>query len=127
MSLPKAPWGVLAALAAGLLPARAGDPTRETARYVRPAGDKFVTECRFVLARDDPGWAVTSVTGRGVLRMEVVSRYDAAARPLRARAVLTTGGRARAATVEVKDGRATVRREGQRPREFDAPPGTLIT
>jgi hypothetical protein len=127
MSLLKAPWCVLAALAAGLLPARAADPTRETVRYVRPSGDKFVRECEFVIARDDAGWAITSVTERGALRMEVVSRYDAADRPLSAKAVLTSGGRAQAATVEVKNGKATIRREGQAPLELDAPPGTIIT
>jgi hypothetical protein len=127
MSLPKALWCVLAVLTTGLLPVRASDPTRETAGYVRPAGDKFVTECQFVIVRDDGGWGVTSVTERGMTQMEVVSRYDAADRLLSARAVLTNGGRAQTATVEVKDGKATIRREGQGPVEFDAPPGTIVT
>jgi hypothetical protein len=59
--------------------------------------------------------------------MEVVTRYDAEDRPIAAKAVLTTRGIAQSATVEVKDGKATVRREGQESREFDAPKGTIIT
>src|SRR5688500_1453364 len=77
MSLLKARWCVLAVLAAGLVPAAGADAPRETARYVRPAGDTFATECQFVVARTDAGWTLTSATDRGALRMEVVTRYDA--------------------------------------------------
>jgi hypothetical protein len=127
MSLAKAPRCVLALLAAGLLPALGADTPPETVRYVRPAGETFAPECQFVIARTGTGWTITSTTERGALRMEVVTRYDAEDRPLAAKAVLTTRGGAQTATVEVKDGKATVRRQGQKPQEFDAPKGTLIT
>jgi hypothetical protein len=117
----------LAVLSAGLVPVLCADPQRETVRYVRPVKDAFAIECQFVITRNDAGWTITSTTDRGTLRMEVVTRYDAEDRPISAKAVLTSGGTAQTATVEVKDGRAMIRRDGQEPREFDAPRGTIVT
>src|SRR5262245_43087643 len=82
----------IALLAAGLVPVRGEEAARETARYVRPSGDTFATECRFQIARDQSGWTLTSWTDRGSVRMEVEARYDAEDRPTAARAALTTGG-----------------------------------
>jgi hypothetical protein len=59
--------------------------------------------------------------------MEVETRYDDEDRPISARIALTTDGATKTATVQVKDGKATIRRDGQEPIEFDAPKGTIIT
>src|SRR5258708_7503088 len=101
---PNALGCVLAILAAGLVMASGAEIPRETVRYVRPAGDKFATECQFVIAHNDAGWTITSTTDRGPLRMEVATRYDADDQPLAAKAVLTTGGKTQTTTVEVKAG-----------------------
>lgn len=127
MWLPTALRCVLPALAAGLIPAFGADSAHETVRYMRPAGNRFAIECQFVIARNDAGWTITSATDRGALRMQVVTRYDAEDRPITAKALLTTGGVAQTATVEVKDGKAMIRREGQEPQQFNVPKGTIIT
>jgi hypothetical protein len=103
------------------------DPSPETVRYVRPAGDKFATECQFVIKRTDAGWTITSVTERGRAKMKVVSRYDREDRLVSATAVYSQDGLDQAATVEVKDGKATISLKGQEPRRFEVPKGTIVT
>ena len=126
MQRNKWPCCVVVVLAVGPVSSRADAP-RETVRYVRPAVNKFETECTFVLTRQETGWTITSTTERGAVKMEVETRYDAADRPTAARSVLTTDGKTQTATVQVKDGKATIRREGHEPAEFDAPQGTIVT
>jgi hypothetical protein len=120
-------WPWIALLLGGLLPVRADDAPRETVRYVRPAAQGFVPECRFLITRHEGGWTITSQTERGDVRMEVETRYDAEDRPTAARAVLTSHGRIHTVTVQVRDGKATVQREGGEPAEFEIPRGTIIT
>src|ERR1051325_445764 len=105
----------------------ADDKGRERFRYLRAQGDGFATECKFVIARDKSGWSIVSTTDRGAIQMHVETRYDADDRPVSARVALTTHSVTKTATVQIKDGKATVRREGQPPAEFDAPKGTIIT
>src|SRR5262249_48272474 len=127
--MPENRWltWVLALLTAGLGPAAGQEADREEVRYARPAGAKTATECTFRITRQSAGWTVTSRTDRGPVQMEVEARYDAQDRLTAARATLTTRGVARSATVQVKDGKAAVRREGQQPAEFDVPRGTIVT
>lgn len=99
----------------------------EAYRYVRPAGDKFVTECTFAIENTKTGWFITSKTDRGKTKMAVSARYDAEDRLLGASATLSADGANKAATVDVKDGKATVKREGEKPVEFDVPKGTIVT
>lgn len=99
----------------------------ETLRYVRRAGEQFVMECRFAIARRDGGWTITSTTERGATRMVIEASYDAADRLRAAKAVLTTGETSRTATVQVRDGKATVRAKGREPATFDVPKGTMVT
>lgn len=84
MSLVQTPFCGLVVLAAGFVSALGADTTAESVRYLRPMGDKYVTECRFVIATTDGGWTITSVTDRGASRMDVVTRYDAEDRPIAA-------------------------------------------
>jgi hypothetical protein len=116
----------LAVLAAGVFLVRAEEPKRETARYVRPVADRFETECTFTVTRLDAGWTITSTTG-GAGQMEVEARYDAEDRLTGAKAVLTKGGMAKTVSVQVKEGKATVKREGQEPQELETPQGTIVT
>lgn len=118
---------IIALLAFGLVPIRGGDAPSETMRYVRSSGDKFVTECKFLIARQESGWTITSSTDRGTLQMEVETRYDAMDRPTAARAVVTILGKTSTVNVKFKDGKATVERAGLAPVEFDAPRGTIVT
>ena len=122
----RAYW-VCAVAAAAILPAFGEGAVRETLRYVRRSGDTFATECRFVVAQAPAGWSITSWTDRGAVGMEIKAEYDVSDRPLSARAVLTTGGLARAVNVHFTGGTATVQREGQQPIELEAPAGTIVT
>jgi hypothetical protein len=117
----------LAVLATGFVLVCAEEPKRETVRYVRPVADRFETECRFTVTRLDAGWTITSTTDSSAGQMEVEARYDAEDRLTGAKAVLTKGGMAKTVSVQVKEGKATVKREGQEPQELDAPKGTLVT
>jgi len=114
-----------ALLAAAALPAHAREAPKETTRYVRPAGDRFVTECAIVRAGD--GWTIVSRTDRGKARMEVEARYGAGDRLTSAHVTLVNAGKTAKAEIAVKDGKATVTRPGQPPQDFDAPPGTVVT
>jgi hypothetical protein len=127
--MPENRWPVwlLALLAAGLGPALGQEADREEVRYTRPAGAMAATECTFRITRHGAGWTVLSRTERGDVKMEVEARYDAEDRLTAARATLTARDGVKAATVHVKDGRATVQRAGQRPAEFDVPRGTIVT
>jgi hypothetical protein len=117
----------LAFLAVSVGSATQDDTRRETVRYLRPVGDRFETECLFVIKRNDSGWTITSATDRGTLRMEVVSRYDPEDRLLSGSTVLKDRRTVQTATVAVKDGKATIRRPGKKAQEFDAPRGTIVT
>lgn len=103
------------------------DDAPETARYVRTAGNKFVTECTFTVLKQKTGWSITSLTERGKTRMEVEARYDPKERLIGASAILTADGTRKSTTVEVKNGKATVKREGEKSIEFDVPNGTIVT
>jgi hypothetical protein len=118
-------WGVVLVAACVAL-ADGEDAPPETVRYVRPAGDKFVTECEFVIARDGSGWRITSRTDRGATMMVVETRYDSEDRLTGARAQLT-GGSAKVVTVKVEDGRARVERADAAAAEFNVPKGTIVT
>lgn len=112
-----------AVLLAGSAPAIAGDGPSETYRYVRPMGDKHVTECEFDLTRDAKGWAITSRTGR----MKVEARYDKDDHLLEAKGSLSDGKSEKLVSVRVKDGKAKVERDGADAQEFDVPKGTIVT
>lgn len=99
----------------------------EMYRYVRTAGDQFVTECAFSIKQEKAGWSIVSKTERGKTTMEVTARYDGEDRLISARAILSADGANKTATVDVKDGKATVKREGEKPIEFDVPKGTIVT
>jgi hypothetical protein len=103
------------------------ESTPETARYLRPAGESFVTECTFSITKTMAGWSVTSRTERGKTVMEVEARYAGDDRLLGASATLTSDGKIKSTTVEVKEGKATVKREGEKALEFDVPAGTIVT
>src|SRR5262249_10782278 len=60
-------------------------------------------------------------------KMEVVAQYDARDRLIKASAVLTVGKATKSATVNVADGKATVKRDGAHPQQFDVPPGVIVT
>jgi hypothetical protein len=119
--------GLLALVAAGLGPVLAQEADREEVRYTRPAGAMAVRECTFRITRQGGGWTIMSRTDRGAVKMEVTARYDAEDRLTAATATLKARDGIKAATVHVKDGKATVQRAGQPPAEFDVPRGTIVT
>ena len=114
-------WGIIALIVTATV--RGQDPSPERIRYLRPVGDKFATECDFVISRDADGWNILSRTGR----MEVEARYDKEDRLTSAKATLSDGKSTKVATVKIKDGRATVERAGAEPSTFDVPKGTIVT
>jgi hypothetical protein len=103
-------------------PSRADESSGEI-RYVRPAGEKYVTECTFTLTRDKASWSITSQTGS----MQVEAKYDADDRLQSAKATISNGKSSKSATVQVKDGKAKVERDGADAEEFDVPKGTIVT
>jgi hypothetical protein len=114
---------VVTLLAVCVAPVSGGDAPSEKYRFVRPMADKHVTECEFDLTRDAKGWAIASRTGR----MKVETRYDKDDRLQTAKAVLSDGKTEKSVTVQVKDGRAKVERDGAEAQEFDVPKGTIVT
>jgi hypothetical protein len=119
--------GVITLLAAGAGPTPSSERARETVCYVRRAGDRFATECTFVLTRHEKGWTITSRTERGSVQMEVEARYGPEDQLTAARALLTGGGKTATATVVVERGKARVTRPGQEPQDYAVPRGTIVT
>ncbi len=124
----------LAATVADVPQSRAvnGDPKDrprkpEMTCYVRRAGQTFATECKFRITRLPSGWTIKSWTNRGTVHMEVETRYDGHEQPTSAHVVLTRDGRVQTAKVLVKDGKATILRDGKPAETFDVPKGTIVT
>jgi len=101
----------------------AADAPPETARYLRPAGYGFATECDFALK---PG-RVESTTQRGKTKLVVHAQYDDKDCLTTAEVVLHAGDEKKAARVAVRDGKATVERDGKPAQVFDVPPGVIVT
>jgi hypothetical protein len=120
-------WWIVILLAAHARTSLGGDPSAETVCYLRAAGEKFATECKFQITRQQSGWTITGRTDRGNVKMEVETRYDENDQPISARVVLTTDDTSKTARVVVKDRKATVEREGKALELFDAPKGTIVT
>lgn len=99
----------------------------EKVEYLRPAGKEFVRECIFRIQRGDAGWNIESVTGRGDTRLSVTARYDRQEQLTGAQATLTKGDQKSYAVVEVSNGKAKVKREGQDAQEFETPKGVIVT
>lgn len=99
------------------------DAPPETTRYLRPAGDGFATECDFVLKAG----VVESTTQRGKTKLVVTARYDDKDRLTTAEVVLHAGDEKKAARVAVRDGKATVERDGKPAQTFEVPPGVIVT
>jgi hypothetical protein len=108
-------------------PLRADEPAAERHRYLRQAKEGVATECTFEIARDAKGWTITSMTDRGATKMAVVSQYDAQDRLLNTSATLTSGKSKTPATVNVADGKATIKRDDANPQQFDVPAGVIVT
>ena len=109
-------------LVLNVYPSRADESSGEI-RYVRPVGDKYVTECTFALSRDKTGWSIMSQTGS----MQVEAKYDADDNLQNAKATLMSGKSSKSATVQVQDGKAKVERDAAEPQEFDVPKRTIVT
>lgn len=101
--------------------------TVEKARYLRPAGAKFETECEFTRTRTKTATAIESVTSRGKTKLTVTARYDDQDTLTAAEAILLEGDKKRIATVTVAGGKAMVKRDGQPAQEFDVPKGVIVT
>ena len=105
----------------------AAEPAAERVTYLRPAGDRFVTECTFDIQRRLDGWSITSTTERGKLRLRVSARYEAANQLQDAEAALSEGDQQTIARVMVEGGKAKVTRPNQPAQEFEVPPGVIVT
>lgn len=99
----------------------------ETARYLRPAGKGYATECVFTLKQTKGGPRIESVTERGKTRLTVTADYDCKNRLMNAKALLRVGEETNAATVTVKNGKAKIERAGRPAQEFDVPAGVIVT
>jgi hypothetical protein len=102
-------------------------PKDEQARYLRGPWEKPETESLFTLKSDDRGRSIISVTERGAMKMTVTARYDSRDQLLSAEAVLKQGEQRCAVVVEVKDGKARVKRERHEAQEFEVPAGVIVT
>ena len=108
-------------------PAATEPAATEKVRYVRPAGEQFVTECEFFLTRTDQGHTIASTTRRGNLKMSVTASYKDADALIVADATMWTGEQKKTATVRVDAGKALIERPGQKPLTLAAPPGVIVT
>lgn len=123
MTLPLlACWCLLGSLALG-----GATTTTETARYLRPAGTTYATECEFTLKRDKAGWSIESVTRRGATTMIVSARFDAKDVLISAAATLAGTNAKQSAQVRMNGGKAAVRREGKPALNFDVAAGVIVT
>lgn len=98
------------------------DAGSERFTYLRPAGDRFASECRFEIQKQKDGWSIASTTERPKAVMRVSARYDGGNRLLSAEAVLEEGDKKMTAAVEVANDKATVRRPGQPARSSTCRP-----
>ncbi len=105
----------------------AGTVHTEKARYLRPAGKQFATECEFTLTRAGKESTTESVTYRGQTKMSVTARHDDKGMLATAEVVLWTGEQKKSAQVKVAGGKAKVQREAQPVQEFEAAPGVIVT
>jgi hypothetical protein len=107
--------------------AAAAGESEDKVQYLRLLPGKTVTECVFTEQRGAAGRHIQSVTGRGAAKMTVTARYDAQDALTGAEATLSQGDQAAVARVEVADGKAKVKREGQETLEFAVPKGVIVT
>ena len=121
-------WCIIApAIAAMLVAASPPGESVDRVRYLRPAGKEFVPECEFTLRKTPTGSSIESVTSRGKTRLTVVSRYDERDRLTGAEATLVRDDTKATVTVVMSEGKASVRRPGQKAQEFEVPAGVIVT
>ena len=99
----------------------------ERVHYLRLTPNRPVAECHFTVRNSDQGWNITSVTGSGASTMTVTARYDMRHTLIFADCTRTEGGRMKTARVEVKSGKASVKRDAKEAQEFDVPNGVIVT
>lgn len=118
---------LLVCLAPALLLAAQEKASEETARYLRLSEKAPAVECTFTIRRAADGWDIRSVTGRGDVKLTVTARYDAKDQLRDAEATLAKGDSTKTCRVEVANGQAKVKREGQDAQEFEVPAGVIVT
>jgi hypothetical protein len=109
-----------------LISSAATQPT-ETARYLRPAGDGFETECEITRKQTKTGAVIDSTTLRGKTRMTVRATYDADDALNAAGATLVSGEQKSSVAVTVAGGKAKVMPDKAAAKEFDVPKGGIVT
>ncbi len=108
----------LGTVADGLVP----EQSSETFHYLRLTANSRRTECKIHVARSAKGWSISSVTGA----MLVETQYDVGDRLQTASAKLTKGAQTLLAQVTVAAGKGTIKQE-KTTREFEVPPGVIVT
>lgn len=97
-------------------------------RYLRPAGDGWVQECQFTIAKKGDGWSIDSVTERGSLKLSLFTRY----RPkdvLEASILTVKNGDKESSAIAacLKEGVARVQLPEQPLNMVDVPRGVIVT
>jgi hypothetical protein len=105
----------------------ADSPPEEKIQYLRLTAKGIVPESTFTIKREQAGWTIASVTGRGNMQLTVTARYDAQDRLTAADAVLVQKEQRTSATVAVTGGKATVRAGAREPQDFSVPSGVIVT
>jgi hypothetical protein len=109
------------------VPAALPQKSEDKLRYLRLGQKEPSIECEFKFQRNDAGWSIQSTTQRRPISLTVSSQYDKDNRLTTADAVLAKGDEKKATLVQIVDGKAKVKREGQEVQEFDVPPGVIVT
>lgn len=105
----------------------ADPPKQEKFRYLRPAGDKWETECEFVIDRNAEGWSISSSTFRGKTTLIVGASYDTKDHLRKAEITLKMGEEEAKSTIEVHQKVATVKSPNHERKEFEVSTGVVVT
>ena len=100
-------------------------------RYVRPSGDKYVTESEIAVTPEKRGSVYTSTTSRtsddGDVKMTLTLRLDPANAITSAEAVLTTPKTKKKATLTLFKGNARIKRDGTTELLDGVPEAPVVT
>jgi hypothetical protein len=96
-------------------------------RYLRPAGEGWMNECLFTIAKRENVWSIMSVTERGTVRLTLETAYGP--KDALATSVITirNGDKESIAMATAKDGNARVQLPEQSLKKLDVPPGVIVT
>jgi hypothetical protein len=111
----------------GTMPVLAAEDRTEKFRYLRPAQDRFVTECEFIIASTPKGRTILSTTYRGNTQLKLTAIYEGKETLTSAEVVVQMGTEKQTATATVARNEAQVVNASNDRAALAAPPGVIVT